>query len=473
MEKKRFGLAAAVVFLALVQVSVSVPFIVLHGIAAACSEGKEANFTQLLSNFSGSPGFCLEVGNGELDSWFMPLAKQAEIACEKVKQMKELRQGYNIVGRSQGNLVARGLIEFCDGGPPVYNYVSLAGPHAGISSVPMCGSGLWCEIADELIKSDIYSDFIQDHLAPSGYLKIPTEMKKYLESSKYLPKLNNEIPGQRNSTYKERFASLHNLVLIMFEGDKVIVPKDSSWFGFYPDGDFGPLLTVRETKLFKEDWIGLKPLVDTGKVEFVHERVRECILRYMSKEETARHLRDRYPIAYGCTEIDSPPKGESDKAPCLCSADTRAREQEQQVRESARSLFSQVPEDAAYAHDGNPIVSVEQSSSKAGQSQALEKQTLQASQQQQPVYPTAEFWQNLSTALGRIQSNTDQMVKLMSDGHGFAPHPSAVGSSKRQRVEQEKETGDTVEADKMQDQNVQLPQQTHGQSRGTKAAKKH
>ncbi|RID60395.1 hypothetical protein BRARA_F03554 [Brassica rapa] len=162
---------------------------------------------------------------------------------------------------------------------------------------------------------------------------------------------------------------------------------------------------------------------------YVNERVRECIQRYMSKEETARHLRDRYQIAYGCTEIAwgnierwnpeffrtyfengapnatalaklaketalaqlkeetgsySPPKGESDKAPRLCS-DTRAREQEQQVRESARS---QVPEDAAYAHDGNPIAFVEQSSSKAGQSQALEKQTLQASHQQQPVYPS-------------------------------------------------------------------------------------
>ncbi|KAF2553205.1 hypothetical protein F2Q68_00035984 [Brassica cretica] len=147
------------------------------------------------------------------------------------------------------------------------------------------------------------------------------------------------------------------------------------------------------------------------------------VLAKMAKETALAQIKEE---TGSCKTPNSPPKGESDKAPCLCSADTRAREQEQQVRESARSLFSQVPEDAAYAHDGNPIVSVEQSSSKAGQSQALEKQTLQASQQQQPVYPT-EFWQNLSTTLGRIQSNTDQMVKLMSDGHGFAPHPSAVG----------------------------------------------
>lgn len=38
---------------------------------------------------------------------------------------------------------------------------------------------------------------------------------KYLESCRYLPKLNNERPAERNSTYKERFSSLLNLVLIM------------------------------------------------------------------------------------------------------------------------------------------------------------------------------------------------------------------------------------------------------------------
>ncbi|KAF8108428.1 hypothetical protein N665_0109s0050 [Sinapis alba] len=246
---------------------------------------------------------------------------------------------------------------------------------------------------------------------------------------------------------------------------------------------------------------------------YVHVRVRECIMRYMSKQETARHLRDRYQIVYGCTELawcnierwnpdffrkyfengspnatalakmaketalaqikeetgscktpNSSSKGDSDKAPSLCS-DTRAREEEQQLMEIPRDILSQMPEEAAYPHNRNPIVSVEQSLSKAGESQALEKQTLQASQQQ-PVYPT-EFWEKLLTTLGRIQSNTDQMVKQLTD----APHPCAVGSFKRQRVEPEKERS---EAEKLQDQNIQQqPQQTHGQSRGIKAAKIH
>ncbi|KAA0041067.1 palmitoyl-protein thioesterase 1-like [Cucumis melo var. makuwa] len=247
----------------------------MAGIGDQCSHQGVKNFTQLLSNYSGVEGYCLEVGNGAWDSWFMPLEKQYlnvewfGMKKMQVKKMEELKEGYNMVGLSQGNLVGRGVIELCDGGPPVKNYVSLGGPHAGIASVPLCGSAIFCRLADELIKSEIYSDYVQDHLAPSGYLKLPNAIPKYLEKCRFLPKLNNELPQAKNSTYKERFSSLQNLVLIMFEHDTVLVPKETSLFGYYLDGALNSTIPAQQTKLYIEDWIGLKTLDEAGRVKYI------------------------------------------------------------------------------------------------------------------------------------------------------------------------------------------------------------
>ncbi|KAJ0961870.1 hypothetical protein J5N97_029698 [Dioscorea zingiberensis] len=260
----------AVVFAVISPISFSIPFIFVHGIYEECKSNNTIGFIELLSYWSGSPGHCIPIGNGMVDSWFMPLQRQTDILCEKVKEMEELKEGFNIVGTSQGTLTARGLVQFCDGIPPEF-HLSIWSSILGIRHVPLCGNlgPFLCGIVAELLKHRVYTDFVQNLLAPSGYFKIPTAIPQYLEYASFLPRLNNERPNERNSTYKERFSSLNTLVLIMADNETVLVPKETSWFGYYPEGNWFPILSPHQTPLYKEDWIGLKTLDDEGRVKFI------------------------------------------------------------------------------------------------------------------------------------------------------------------------------------------------------------
>ncbi|CAO2819512.1 unnamed protein product [Amaranthus hypochondriacus] len=227
--------------------SFPLPFVVIHGIGQDCSDKKVFELTKQLSEWSETEGYCIESSNGRLNSWLIPLHDQTTTACNKVKEMQELEQGYHIVGLSQGTLVARGIIEFCDGAPPVKNFISIAGPQAGTVLAPCC----------------------LNHFAASGYFKIPIDIPAYREQSKFLSKLNNDIPNQRNSTYTERFKSLENLVLIKFDDEDILNPKETAWFGCYSEGSFDSVLPAHKTELYIEDWIGLKALDKEGKVKYI------------------------------------------------------------------------------------------------------------------------------------------------------------------------------------------------------------
>jgi palmitoyl-protein thioesterase len=82
---------------------------------------------------------------------------------------------------------------------------------------------------------------------------------------------------------------------LQFQDDAVLIPRETAWFGYYPDGAFDPVLPPQkveliharelgpppcvlclqwqalcvQTKLYEEDWIGLKTLDEAGRVKFV------------------------------------------------------------------------------------------------------------------------------------------------------------------------------------------------------------
>ena len=58
-------------------------------------------------------------------------------------------------------------------------------------------------------------------------------------------------------------------MLVKFDQDSVVDPRGTEWFGYYEPGQGKVMLSYNETKLYTEDWIGLKKLDDEGKVDFL------------------------------------------------------------------------------------------------------------------------------------------------------------------------------------------------------------
>ncbi|KAL0397690.1 UNVERIFIED_CONTAM: Palmitoyl-protein thioesterase 1 [Sesamum calycinum] len=261
----------------------SIPFVVFHGnflcavlgISDKCRNRGVTHFTTLLSNWSGSQGYCIEIGNGAWDSWTMPSLNRQPLL---------VRRYYSFVRRVQfivlEILSQTGCLQPTGEANEV---ISLAEELSNsvmedlLSRIPLKlielnFSGQSLRKLSSFLKILMETLFMLEvisveHLAPASYIKIPTDIDAYRKGCKFLPKLNNEI--YKNSTYKERFSSLENLVLIKFEKDDILVPKETSWFGYFPDGSWDTVLPAQETTLYTEDWIGLKTLDEAGKVKFV------------------------------------------------------------------------------------------------------------------------------------------------------------------------------------------------------------
>lgn len=238
-----------------------VPVVLMHGLGqSADSPAMQRLCTSVRNSYPGIHVNCLNVTDaGGWDSITTDMNQQVDNFAAAIQNDPKLQNGFHAIGFLQGNLLIRGYIERFNN-PPVKKFISIAGPHEGISSCPDTWlTRIICPQSDNPYRKS---------LTISDYWKDDTDRKQYLEQNHFLADINNER-DLKNATYRTNFMSLEQFVLIESVRDTFIYPADSEQFGFHPWGHTinGKVLSMRETLGYKEDWIGLRTLDEQGKVK--------------------------------------------------------------------------------------------------------------------------------------------------------------------------------------------------------------
>lgn len=250
------------------------PLVIWHGLGDDADSKGLAEIAKLADDIA--PGIFVHIinptpdGSDDRTSTFIGnVTHQVQIVCDQLAKNRVLSTAPAIdaIGFSQGGQFLRGYVERCNF-PRVRNLITFGSQHNGITEFKQCGAlDYICKAAMALLRFNVWSSFVQNRLVPAQYYR-PVEdsgYALYLDQSNYLADINNER-DKKNETYKENLVRLDNFVMYLFENDTVAIPKETSWFGeVQVNGQHTPL---KERKMYKEDWLGLKTLDRKGALSF-------------------------------------------------------------------------------------------------------------------------------------------------------------------------------------------------------------
>jgi palmitoyl-protein thioesterase len=225
------------------------PIVLMHGILSDTTK-MEPVVNWLRENTGGATVIPFEIGNGQQDSAALTMPEQLGRFCESIRENRPvLSGGFNLIGISQGGLLARGYVQKC-ADFPVRNLITWVAPHGGVYPYP-----------DPVI----YTNAAQAKNSYPGYWRDPFQYNNYLTQSAYLADLNNENPGPNSTLYRDRLLGLENLVLIWSRVDDVLAPPQSGRFATFAIGRF-PLEVIDATKTPMWQGLGLDILNSTGRL---------------------------------------------------------------------------------------------------------------------------------------------------------------------------------------------------------------
>ncbi|CAB3220129.1 unnamed protein product [Arctia plantaginis] len=251
------------------------PIILWHGMGdTCCISGSLAGFKKFLeTKIPGVYVRSLRIGNNTIEDfesgYFVHPNTQVEYACKILSEDPKLKEGFNAIGFSQGSQFLRAVVQRCGTKLTVKNLISFGGQHQGVYGLPHCGvlqQGP-CDYVRELLNYAAYNPWVQRSLVQATYWHDPIAEGLYQHKSTFLADINNEV--NINDTYVANLNKLEHLVLVLFESDSIVLPRESEWFGFYAPGQSKKLIKLQESRLYLEDRLGLKKMDKDGKLIFL------------------------------------------------------------------------------------------------------------------------------------------------------------------------------------------------------------
>eukprot|EP01098_Paradermamoeba_levis_P003379 TRINITY_DN1549_c0_g1_i1.p1 TRINITY_DN1549_c0_g1~~TRINITY_DN1549_c0_g1_i1.p1 ORF type:complete len:296 (+),score=82.90 TRINITY_DN1549_c0_g1_i1:66-953(+) len=253
----------------------TLPVVMWHGMGDTCCNPLSLGRLQKVieAQIPGVYVHSIKIGKNEGEDaengFLMNINKQVDIACAQLANDTKLAGGFNAVGFSQGSQFLRAYVQRCNK-PPIKNLISVGGQHQGVFGFPRClGENVTlCDYVRKLLNLGAYIGWIQNHLAQAEYWQDPFNMAEYEKYSVFLADINNQ-KATKNPQYKQNLLTLNNFVLVKFLKDSMVQPRESEWFGFYKPGQDKEIIDLRDSDLYKQDWLGLQQLDKQGKLKFL------------------------------------------------------------------------------------------------------------------------------------------------------------------------------------------------------------
>lgn len=245
----------------------AIPTAMFHGLGDMCINPGIGQIDRVIAKGTGGKVECIEVGLPSVGEVLNNAQHVAEVSCDKIAKNPIFKGEFNVIGLSQGGLFARYIVEECKMPGKVRNMVTIGGPHMGVSAVPHCFHGFICDILNNVIDHIVYMKLAQQFVVPAGYFRNTKDMEHYKKGSVFLPALNNELdnPDAAAADRKARFSALNGAMLVMFEKDTMIYPKETAWFQSL-DAAGEKVLPLDQTDFYNKDYIGVKTLDDAKKI---------------------------------------------------------------------------------------------------------------------------------------------------------------------------------------------------------------